>query len=174
MNAHTTSNLCHSMCRAPIRMTSRNVADDPDLDHGRHRNAMFLQVNQQQTKELHQHEDEENIAHDQRKIGPLDQQSEPGAQSLIPIADKQHRAQAKHDDVLGQLQILARSRMGLAHIDGRSDGFGLVSVHSISGAHLDLLGSASTVRSRARLWPTSRRGFTLRLFPAVAAIADLG
>ena len=32
--------------------------DDPDLDHGRHRNAMFLQVNKQQTEELHQHEDE--------------------------------------------------------------------------------------------------------------------
>src|SRR5437016_10780740 len=31
--------------------------DDPDLNHGRYRNAMFLQVNEQQTEELHQHED---------------------------------------------------------------------------------------------------------------------
>ena len=63
INAHTTSNRSHSMCKAPIRMTSRKCGHDSDLNHRCHRDAMLLQIDEQQTEEFYEHEYEQDIAY---------------------------------------------------------------------------------------------------------------
>ena len=49
-------------------------ADDAHLDHRRHGDSVFFQINKQQTEQLNEHEHEQDIAYHQREVGTFDHQ----------------------------------------------------------------------------------------------------
>src|SRR5580765_6822638 len=76
---------------------------------------MLLQINEQQPEQLEQYQNEQNVTEHLREVEALDHELGQ-VEKLDAHGDEKHHAQANHDDVLRQFQVLPGSRMCALHL----------------------------------------------------------